>query len=174
MPLASLGLALPAATESENTDFGPLVRPAAERLAVADQVAAAKYESGDPVEAPAREREVLAEVSEHAERAGLDPAVATEVFRDRIEANKLVQRCLISRWESGTTAPPRGHPDMDDVRDRTDEINQGLLDTLLGTKSVRHDPGCRAELTRTSIRAASRLDALHARALGRGLHSVCR
>ncbi|GAB3545288.1 chorismate mutase [Actinopolyspora lacussalsi] len=174
LALAGFGMTPSAAAETGSTGFEPLVRLAAERLAVADRVAAVKFDSGKPVEVPAREREVLAEISEQAERTGVAPTAAAEIFRDQIEANKLVQRGLIFGWKNGVAEPPEQRPDMDAVRARIDEINDELLSTLARSEDARHAPDCRVELARAGAHVASELDTLHGRALVRSLRSVCR
>ncbi|WP_211282477.1 chorismate mutase, partial [Streptomyces hygroscopicus] len=70
----------------------PLVELSAERALVADEVAAAKWGTDSPIDDPAREREVLDAVARQAEELGADPVATARIFRDQIEASKVVQR----------------------------------------------------------------------------------
>ncbi|MFI6036147.1 chorismate mutase [Streptomyces sp. NPDC051315] len=57
-------------------------------------MAAATWGTDNPIDDPAREQQVLDAVAAQAERAGADPEEVRRIFRDRIEANKIVQRGL--------------------------------------------------------------------------------
>jgi chorismate mutase len=78
--------------------------PAARRLALGYEVAAAKFGSSTPVDDGAREQQLLADVRERSHEIGLDPEVCSRFFRAQIEANKMVQRCLYDLWSA--------HPDL--------------------------------------------------------------
>ncbi|MEU9750618.1 gamma subclass chorismate mutase AroQ [Streptomyces niveus] len=89
----------------------------AERLLVADKVAAAKYGTDRPIDDPARERKILDDVADRAVGLGLDPDVVVAVFGDQIEANKVVQRGLYARWDAHPDERPTQRPDLDkDIR----------------------------------------------------------
>ncbi|GAB2791915.1 chorismate mutase [Streptomyces daliensis] len=148
----------------------------AERVRLADKVAAAKWGTDQPIDDPARERQVLADVAERSAGMGIDPAEATAVFRDQIEANKLVQRGLFARWEAHPEERPTERPDLaKEVRPALDRITTGLLERLKETEDARHAPSCAARLVHGSARAAltQRLDALHGAGLARAVPSVC-
>src|SRR5215467_16389026 len=82
-----------------------LVETSAQRLAIAEQVALAKWDSGTPVEDAAREAQVIASATEAAESRGLDAAWVSNLFRAQIEANKLVQYSLLAVWRRLGKAP---------------------------------------------------------------------
>ncbi|MGW7515542.1 chorismate mutase [Streptomyces sp. NPDC054796] len=148
----------------------------AERVRLADKVAAAKWGTDQPIDDPARERQVLADVAERSVGMGIDPAEATAVFRDQIEANKLVQRGLFARWEAHPEERPTERPDLaKEVRPALDRITTGLLERLKETEDARHAPSCAARLVHGSARAAltQRLDTLHGAGLARAVPSVC-
>ncbi|GAB3898425.1 hypothetical protein GCM10029964_082780 [Kibdelosporangium lantanae] len=65
---------------------------AAQRVRIADQVAAAKYGTPSPIDDPVREQQIYDSVAARAPGLGLDPQDAVRFFRAQIEANKLVQR----------------------------------------------------------------------------------
>ena len=85
---------------------------AAQRVAIADQVAAAKYGTPSPIDDPAREQQIYDSVSAQAPALGLDPADAVRFFRAQIEANKLVQRGWYARWDAHPSEVPTTRPDL--------------------------------------------------------------
>ncbi|MFI7011167.1 chorismate mutase [Streptomyces sp. NPDC050145] len=149
---------------------------AADRLALADKVAAAKYGTSAPIDDPARERQVLDDVARRAAALGLDPAWAQAVFRDQMEANKQVQRGLYARWDAHPEERPAERPDLaKEVRPALDRITAALLDALRASAPARTSPACTPLLTSAALRAAHThgFDTLHAGALARALPSVC-
>ncbi|MFD6725081.1 chorismate mutase, partial [Streptomyces sp. NPDC060131] len=97
--LLSGGAAMPAvaqprpqpAAPAPSAAYGltPLTDLFAERLLIADKVAAAKYGTDRPIDDPAREQRILDDVAARAVGLGLDPAAVVAVFGDQIEANKV-------------------------------------------------------------------------------------
>ncbi len=82
-----------------------LVEMSARRLAIAEQIALAKWDSGTPVEDASREAEVIASAVKMGESRGLDQATASNFFRAQVEANKLVQYSLLAEWRRLGKAP---------------------------------------------------------------------
>ncbi|MFC9976241.1 chorismate mutase [Spirillospora sp. NPDC127200] len=167
----AMGLSL-----SAEAAFAPLLGASADRIVLADQVAAAKWGTGRPIEDLAREQALLCQVAERAARAGVDPAVAEEIFRDQIEAAKLVQRGLHRRWAAHSEQAPAHRPDLaTEVRPALDRLTVRLLDAIRWMSRERAGPSCPARLAAARVRlnAERRLDALHARGLARALRSVC-
>jgi chorismate mutase len=148
----------------------------AERLLVADKVAAAKYGTDKPIDDPVREQQILDDVSARAVGLGLDPKAVAAVFRDQIEANKVVQRGLYARWDAHPELRPTERPDLvKEVRPILDRITTELLDALKETAGVRSGDGCELRLVLAAGRSAYgyRLDRLHLEGLGRAVPSVC-
>ena len=148
----------------------------AQRLLLADKVAAAKYGTDTPIDDPAREEQILTDVRARAAGLGLDPDGVAAVFWDQIEANKLVQRGLHARWNANPGERPTERPDLaKEVRPALDRITTGLLAALRETERARAVPSCGPRLTAAAGWSASthRLDALHLEGLGRALPSVC-
>jgi len=176
-PGASAAEQRPAARHAPATRLTPLLEPAALRLELADKVAAAKWGTDKPVEDPARERQVLADVAERAHRTGVDPGEATAFFRDQIEAGKTVQRGLYARWRAHPAERPTERPDLDkEVRPALDRLTVRLLHALKETGPLRHDPRCAVRLPGGLLRTAytHRFDGLHGVGLLRAAPSVCR
>lgn len=153
----------------------PVADLAAQRLATADLVAAAKWGTDSPIDDPAREQQVLDAVAAQAEQVGADPDEVRVIFRDQIEANKLVQRALFRRWTDHPDQAPTTRPDLSVVRQEINRINTALVQALADTASDRDAFTCRPELALAAVQVhhEDRLDALHTRALVRALRSIC-
>ncbi|MGX2997116.1 chorismate mutase [Streptomyces sp. JNUCC 64] len=148
----------------------------AERLLVADKVAAAKYGTALPIEDPARERQILDDVARRAAALGLDPVNTVAVFRDQIEAGKNVQRALFARWDARPGERPTERPDLvREVRPVLDRITTELLDALKSSGRERAAASCRVAVTVSAAGQAyeRELDRTHAVNLLRGLRHVC-
>lgn len=148
---------------------------AAQRVAIADQVAAAKYGTPSPIDDPAREQQIYDSVSAQAPGLGLDPADAVRFFRAQIEANKLVQRGLYARWDAHPAEAPTTRPDLGQIRPVIDRVNASLLTELAATLGVRASRSCPTrQLVATGLaEVVHRFDALHARALGEATSATC-
>lgn len=153
----------------------PLAELSAERVLVADKVAAAKWRSGQPIDDPAREQQVLDAAAAEAQQIGTDPAEVVRVFKDQIEASKVVQRGLFALWQADPAQAPTSSPDLSQIRAQLDRIDHALVQAIAGTQHVRSSPSCDARLAVAYGRTveALRLDALHSLALARALPHVC-
>ncbi|MFC9884131.1 gamma subclass chorismate mutase AroQ [Streptomyces libani] len=172
-PSAAVGA--PATVHSPYGQLRPLAALSAERLATGDLVAAAKWGTGGPVDDPAREREVLRAVADQARELGADPAVTVRIFRDQIEASKVVQRGLHRAWEADPGRAPTERPDLGEVRKEINRINGELVRAIAGSPYARSAPYCAPLLTAAAVRVRHerQLDGLHTGALARSLRSVC-
>ncbi|MGW6057732.1 gamma subclass chorismate mutase AroQ [Streptomyces sp. NPDC055189] len=150
---------------------------AAQRLATADLVAAAKYGTGSPIDDPAREQQVLDDVARQARELGADPEATVRIFRDQIEANKVVQRELHRRWDADPSqAPgPGERPDLAEVREEINRVNGELVRGIADSPSARAAGSCRGLVAvgALDVRHERQLDLLHTVALERALRSVC-
>lgn len=90
----------------------PLVETSFQRLAIAEQVALAKWDGGRPVEDPSREAQVILDAIKKGEARGLDQASVSDFFRAQIEANKLVQYSLLAEWRRIGKAPDHSPVDL--------------------------------------------------------------
>ncbi|MFI6011244.1 chorismate mutase [Streptomyces sp. NPDC051243] len=166
----------PVRAASVASGLTPLTDLFAERLLVADKVAAAKYGTDKPIDDPVREQQILDDVAARATALGLDPAATQAVFRDQIEANKLVQRGLYARWDAHPEERPTERPDLvKEVRPVLDRITTQLLDALKDTQPARTSPSCEPRLYVAAAWSAygHELDLLHLKGLQRAVPSVC-
>ncbi|MER7047366.1 chorismate mutase [Streptomyces jumonjinensis] len=153
----------------------PLASLSAERLATADLVAAAKWGTGSPIDDPAREQVVLDTVRKQAVETGADPEATVRVFRDQIEANKLVQRELHRLWTADPSKAPAERPDLAEVRKEINRVNTALVQAIAGSATARSASYCRGVLALSAlqVRHEKQLDRLHFKALARAVPSVC-
>ncbi|MFK3649677.1 gamma subclass chorismate mutase AroQ [Lysobacter enzymogenes] len=167
----AFALAAQASPPAPAAGFGRIAELSAQRLLLADQVAASKRASGKPVEDVGREGEQLVKVREQAAARSLPPERAAAFFQAQMEANKLVQYRLLAE-------PARaGKPvDLAPVRERLDAINAQLLDALPGALDEARGEGCerRAFDAQRSAARQHRLDELHRTALARAFGDLCR
>ncbi|MFD5228498.1 chorismate mutase [Streptomyces qaidamensis] len=156
--------------------LAPVTDLLARRLLLADKVAAAKYGTDTPIDDPVREAQILDDVRARASSLGLEPDAVAAVFRDQIEANKLVQRALYVRWDAHPAERPTERPDLaKEVRPALDRITTALLAALRDTERTRTLPSCGPRLATAAGWSAytHRLDAPHLEGLGRAMPSVC-
>lgn len=153
----------------------PLTRLSAERVLIADQVAAAKYLTGQPIDDPAREQQVLDGVAAQARALGTDPDEVVAVFRDQIEASKIVQRGLFRIWDRDPSKAPTGSPDLSVIRVEINRVSGELVQAIADTEAPRTSPRCGGRLLAAYLDTdrTMRLDMLHSIALGRSLPHVC-
>lgn len=152
-----------------------LARLAAERVLTADQVAASKWVSGRPIEDPARERQVLADMDVRARELGVDRATAQRIFEDQIEASKIVQRRLHDRWSANPQEAPTEAPDLTRVRDRINRINAEMLAATREAQPLLAAPECPAARDKARARVAKdmRLEPPYRQGLHRALERLC-
>ncbi|WP_406640519.1 gamma subclass chorismate mutase AroQ [Amycolatopsis sp. WGS_07] len=103
------------------------------RLAISEQVAAAKFGTGRPVDDPVREQRELARVRDLAREIGLDPDVAAGFLSDQIAASKEVQHRLFAHWTAHPGDRPADSPDLSMLRAELDGLTVALLDRLRAT-----------------------------------------
>ncbi|WP_238490135.1 gamma subclass chorismate mutase AroQ [Actinoplanes flavus] len=158
-------------------DLNALVDLSAERLLLADRVAAAKFGTDQPIDDPVREQQVLDRAAAMAAEAGLGPAETVVFFRAQIEMSKTVQRGLFDRWTRHPERAPADRPDLAaDVRPRLDRITAAFIDRLAATADLRAATRrCRDLLLVAEGEAdrRHRLDPLHEKALHGAIAPIC-
>lgn len=158
-----------------HSEIDPVVRLSAQRILVSDQVAAAKWYSGRPIDDPVRERQVLDSAAAEARRLHTDPGEVVRVFRDQIEASKAVQRGLLREWTADPSRAPATRPDLGRVRVVLNELGDRLVHALAETAAARRHRTCPVDTALEYVRVSGELglDGLHEAALARALPSVC-
>jgi chorismate mutase len=156
----------------------PLVEASARRLALAEQVALAKWDSQAPVEDPSREAQVIMSSVKEGESRGLDGRFVSNFFRAQIDANKLVQYCLLADWHRAGRAPAHAPINLANaVRPELDQLQTALIAALAGTVTTRANRTCHGDVARAvgQYVSAHKHDPwpLHAIALDRSLAAAC-
>ncbi|SEM71709.1 chorismate mutase [Streptacidiphilus jiangxiensis] len=174
--VSAVGLGAGAASAAPRTTALAVIADlSAQRVEVADQVAAAKYGTGSPIDDPAREAIVIADAEQQATALGIDPAAVGRIFRDQIEASKVVQRALFAEWDADPSLVPTTKPSLATIRAELNTIDAELVQAIATAQPGIHAPSCGGLLTAATVHArhAQGLDTLHFAALLRSLPSVC-
>lgn len=124
-----------------------LLRLVDERLAIAPDVAKAKWNSGEPIDAPAREAQILERVVAEATRAGINEAFAQTFFKHQFEASKVIQHRLHEQWRQTEQPPFASPPDLaEDIRPQLDQLTPKLMASLRDFQVVAESEGVRQYL----------------------------
>ncbi|MDH0646055.1 chorismate mutase [Pseudomonas sp. GD03858] len=127
----SLALSGCASPTSPDPALEHLLDTLEQRLDLAEAVALHKWDQRQPVQASAREAQVLASVRQAAPAHHLAPARAEAFFADQMEANKLLQYHLLDTWHLARQAPNLPRRDLgSDVRPELDRLQGQLLAAL--------------------------------------------
>jgi chorismate mutase len=123
-----------------------LVETSARRLAIAQQVALAKWDSQASVEDAAREAQVITAAAKDGESRGLDRAFVVHFFAAQIEANKLVQYSLLANWRRVGMAPAHRPINLAaTIRPELNELQRDLIKELADTTAIRGSAACQAD-----------------------------
>lgn len=175
--LAAGTMSAAAVPASSSHGLTSVVGLAAERILLADKVAAAKFGTDTPIEDPVREKQVLDQAAALAAEAGIDVPDTVEFFRAQIEMSKLVQRGLFDRWTRHPELAPTERPDLaTEVRPALDRITVAFIGQLVATEELRGPtPRCAVSLVFAEAKADHqyRLDRLHEHALWGAIRPLC-
>ena len=160
---------------SRSDPLSGLASLAVQRIMTADQVAAAKFGTDQPIDDPPREQQVLDSVAAASPAMGLSAPESAQFFRDQIDANKVVQRGLYQRWRADPQQRPTDRPDLNtQIRPQLDRLTINILHQLQATTAVRHaGTQCTAQARQALTEAGKPLDQLHRDALTVAFRSVC-
>jgi chorismate mutase len=156
----------------------PLVETSARRLALAEQVALAKWDSGTPVEDAAREAQVIASATRAGESRGLDPAWVSNFFEAQIEANKLLQYSLLAEWRRQGKAPDHTPVSLAGaIRPQLDKVQDVLIAELAEAAEIRARASCRTDIAKAIGKYVSphknSFSAMKTMALNRAMAGFC-
>ena len=174
-----VGLAVliaPAAYGQPESPLVPLVDAAAQRLQVAEPVAASKFLTGGLIEDPAREQQVLDAVATDATSRQLDPAYVRTAFRDQIDATVAIQYTRLAQWKFDPASAPVDAPDLSSSRATIDGLNQQMVTQMADDWQVLHSPACVADLdaAKATVAQARALDPLYRQAVDVATRNYCR
>jgi len=130
-----------------------LIRLLHDRLALASEIAKAKFNSGAKVNDPNREALVLAAAMKQATGFGVDAGEARKLFVAQIESSKIAQAAFIHMW----AGQPKFDPIPDLVRDIRPKLDKLTTSILAALKAAQ--PELRSQRARRIVEAATRTDA---------------
>ncbi|HEX4169776.1 MAG TPA: chorismate mutase [Bryobacteraceae bacterium] len=156
----------------------PLVELSAHRLALAEQVAFAKWDSHTSVEDPSREAQVIMSAVKESKSRGLDGTFVSKFFAAQIEANKAVQYSLLANWYRTGRAPNHASINLaNTIRPELDQLQRALIAELADTATIRAGTTCHTDLAKAAGKYMSSYKGdrrcLHAIALDRALAAAC-
>ncbi|MFB7719940.1 gamma subclass chorismate mutase AroQ [Nocardia sp. NPDC056100] len=175
--LAPVSVAAP----PEPGSLDALVTAIADRIELADAVAAAKWETAratrqEPViDDPDREAVVYSGMAALGAKSGLSERWVDQVFAGQIDASKIVQRGLILRWNLDQGSAPTVAVDLTAVRPEIDRTNVEIIDQMADRRPALTGPGCGALVIRSVMAtlAVRPMDPLHQAALFRATLPLC-
>jgi len=171
-----LGLiAVPRAWAEPVNGLTELVDAAAQRLEVADPVAASKWLSGGPITDPPRAQQVLDAVAVEAQSDGVPVDYVKRVFTDQINATEGIQYSRFAAWKFGSAAAPTTAPDLSSSRSLIDGLNRTMVSQIALQWPLLNSAGCVAELdaAKASVVEARQFDPLFRQALDAATDSYC-
>ncbi|WP_405492658.1 gamma subclass chorismate mutase AroQ [Nocardia sp. NBC_00511] len=174
------GQAGQAAAAPPTDSLDQLVGLLAARIGTADTVAeikwaAAQQDSSQPViDDPAREATIYDAMTQLGAQHGLPETWVRQVFAGQIDASKLVQRGLVTVWESGVAHAPTPTTDLAGIRPVIDRLNTSIIDEMSDRRAELTGPGCAARVTASVVAVGARQpDDLHQAALIQAAVPLC-
>jgi chorismate mutase len=152
-----------------------LVGAAAQRLQVAEPVAAFKWNTHGAIEDPGRVEQELAKLGAEATAAHVDPNYVTRVFGDQINATEAIEYSRFAGWKLNPADAPATAPDLSASRSTIDGLNQTMLTQIAADWDELHSPACAPDLdaARSDVIRARQLDGLYQQALSLATQSYC-
>ena len=152
-----------------------LVGAAAQRLQIAEPVAAFKWNTHGAIEDPGRVEEELAKLGAEATAAHVDPNYVNRVFGDQITATEAIEYSRFAGWKLNPADAPATAPDLSASRSTIDGLNQTMLTQVAADWDQLHSPACAPDLdaARSDVVRARQLDGLYQQALSLATQSYC-
>jgi chorismate mutase len=155
-----------------------LVQISGRRLALAEQVAFAKWDSHNSIEDPSREAQVIMRAIKEGESRALGGPFVSRIFRAQIEANKAVQYSLLANWYRAGRAPAHGPVNLaNSIRPELDRLQTALIAELANTANIRTGTTRHADVAKAVGKYMSSYKGNHwclqAIALDRALAEIC-
>ena len=179
-PVAAIPIALltaaPMAVADPAGALHDLVDAAAQRLQVAEPVAAVKWLDGGPITDPTRAAQVLDAVAADAVAHNVDAGYVRDVFTDQINATEGIEYTRFAQWKFDPAGAPTTAPDLASSRAEIDGYNRSMVEQIALHWDSLRSPQCAADLdaARDSVVAARNLDPLYQQALTAATRSYCR
>lgn len=158
---------------------GPLTELAAtlaERLQIAEPVAAYKWNANTAIDDPARVDQELSALRTEAAAAHIDPDYVGRVFSDQIRATLAIEYQRFADWKLDPAGVPPAPVDLSVSRAAIDAMNTKILSHITLNWGLLNSPACAGLLqdaTGEAIRS-HRFDDLYRRAVTVATASYCR
>jgi chorismate mutase len=172
----SLVMPTPAQVRADTTSpLTALVDATAQRLQIAESVAAFKWGTQAAIEDPSREQQELAGLREDAAAQNLDPDYVARVFGDQFSAMDAIEYSRFADWKLNPSDVPAAPADLSASRSAIDGLNNKILSQIGLNWSLLGSPGCARRLTDASSETirAHRFGTLYQQALSRATASFC-
>lgn len=173
---ASLTLLTGAPVSADPTgELHDLIDAVAQRLQVADPVAANKWLTGGPITDPPRAQQILESVAAEAQSDGVSADYVRHIFTDQINATEAIQYTRFAHWKfDGSTAPTTA-PDLSASRSSIDALNHQMVNQIAANWSLLNSPLCAAEIdaAKATVADARQFDPLFREALDSATRSYC-
>ncbi|OBF61693.1 chorismate mutase [Mycobacterium sp. 852002-51971_SCH5477799-a] len=173
--LGGLAMLVAPARADSTSPLTALVDAAAQRLQVAEAVAAYKWNEHGAVADPARVQQELTKLGDEAVAEQVDRDYVIRVFGDQINATEAIEYSRFASWKLNPGGAPADSPDLSVSRSTIDALNQVMLTQILANWALLLSPDCVAQLdaARGSVGQGRRLDDLYRRALSSATQSYC-
>ncbi len=157
------------------TPLTELVGAAAQRLEIAEPVAAFKWSTHGAIEDPSRVQQELAELGAAATAQRIDPDYVTRVFGDQINATEAIEYSRFADWKLNPQSVPAGAADLSASRSSIDALNHTMVIQIVANWDLLHSPACAGQLdvARGDVIRTRRLDSLYQQALSSATRSYC-
>lgn len=173
----TVGLAMLAAPVRADpaSPLTPLVDAAAQRLQVAEPVAAYKWNQHGAIEDPVRVQQELARLGDEADAAHVERDYVTRVFGDQIGATEAIEYSRFADWKLNPASAPGDSPDLSASRSSIDAFNRAMVAQIADDWNLLHSPECAPQLgaARNDVIRDRRLDGLYQKALSSATQSYC-
>jgi chorismate mutase len=152
-----------------------LVDAAAQRLQIAEPVAAVKWSTHSAIEDPARVQQELNTLGADASAQRIDLGYVTRVFTDQINATEAVEYARFADWQLNPSDVQAVPPDLSATRSTIDGLNQTMLTELVHDWDLLHSSACAPQLdaARSDVIRSRQLDNLYQKALSSATESYC-
>lgn len=152
-----------------------LVDAAAQRLQIAEPVAAVKWSTHGDIDDPTRVQQELNKLGADATAQRIDPGYVTRVFTDQINATEAIEYARFADWQRNPSDVPAAPPDLSASRSTIDGLNQTMLTQLVRDWDLLHSPACAPQLdvARSDVIQRRQLDNLYQQALSAATESYC-
>jgi chorismate mutase len=152
-----------------------LVDAAAQRLQIAEPVAAVKWSAHGAIDDPARVQQELNTLGADATAQRIDPGYVIRVFTDQINATEAIEYARFADWQLNPSDVPAAPPNLSASRSTIDGLNQTMLTQLAHDWDLLHSSACALQLdaARRDVIRSRQLDNLYQRALSSATESYC-